>query len=337
LRITIKDVAERAGVDPSTVSRVINNDRGLSVRKETSLRILEVIKELGYQPNSIARNLRRQTSDAVGMLIPDIINPLFPEIIKGIESSASAKDLSVILCNTDDDPEKELKMIRFLLGRMVDGFLLASVHMRDETIAEVEKSGIPYVLVNRGNRKGSGAYVVADNAAGARLAVQHLIDLGHKRIAHIAGFLYTDTGIERLEGYRKVLNGANIPFNPEYMVETGYKEAEGYKAMSKMLRLPDRPTAVFAANDLLAMGAMLAINEKGLRVPEDISVVGFDDIWVAERITPALTTVKVSLYEMGRLAMDILFNKMKGFPLEQERIVLESSLVIRHSTAEVKS
>lgn len=337
MRVTIKDVAERAGVDPSTVSRIINNDPKLSVRAETRLRISEAIGELGYRPNFMARNLRLNTSGAVGMLIPDITNPSFPEMIKGAESSSSEKDLSLILCNTGDIPEKELKMVRFLLDRRVDGLLLASVHMRDETIQEVEKSGVPYVLVNRGNRKDTGAYVVADNAAGARMAVRHLISLGHRKIAHIAGFLYTDTGIERMEGYRKELNLADIPSNPEYMVEAGYTEREGYKAMRKLLLLPDRPTAVFAANDLLAMGALMAMHENGVRVPEDISIVGFDDIWVVERITPALTTVKVPLYEMGSLAMNMLFHKMKDLQVEQERIVLEPSLVVRRSTAEARA
>ena len=337
LKVTIKDVAKRAGVDPSTVSRIINNDPKLSVREETRLRILETIRELGYQPNSIARNLRLNTSGTIGMLIPDITNPLFPAVIKGVESFSSEKDLSLILCNTGDLPEKELKMIRFLLNRRVDGLLLASVHMRDETIAEVEKSGVPYVLVNRGNRKDAGAYVVADNAAGAKMAVRHLIDLGHRKIAHIAGFLYTDSGIERLEGYRKELNLADIRLDSEYIVEAGYSELGGYKAMNKLLLLPDPPTAVFAVNDLTAMGALLAMNEHGVRVPEDISIVGFDDIWVVERITPALTTVKVPLYEMGYLAMNMLFQKMKEVPIEQERIILESSLVVRRSTAAVKS
>jgi LacI family transcriptional regulator len=337
LSITIKDVAQRAGVNASTVSRVINNDCKLSIREETKRRIFDSIRELGYHPNSIARNLRLKTSDAIGMLIPDITNPLFPEVIKGVENLASEKDLSLILCHTGDNHEKELKMIRVLINRRVDGLLLASVHMRAETIEEVEQSGIPYVLVNRGSRKNAGAYVVADNTAGAKMAVHHLISLGHKKIAHIAGFLYTDTGIERIEGYRQELNLADIPFNSGYMVEAGYTEPEGYQAMNKLLLLPDRPTAVFAANDLLAMGAILAIQEKGLRVPEDISIVGFDGIWLVERITPALTTVKVALNEMGYLAMNMLFNKMKGIPVEQERIVLQPSLVVRCSTAQVKT
>jgi len=337
LKITIKEVAKQAGVDPSTVSRVINNDPKLSVREQTRLRVLETIRELGYQPNSIARNLRLNTSGAIGMLIPDITNPLFPEVIKGVESCSSEKDLGLILCNTGDLHEKELKMIRFFLNRRVDGLLLASVHIRDETIAEVEKSGVPYVLVNRGNRKDAGAYVVADNAAGAKMAVRHLIDLGHRKIAHIAGFLYTDSGIERLEGYRKELNLADIHLDSEYIVEAGYSEQGGYKAMKKLLLLPDPPTAVFAVNDLTAMGAILAMNDQGVRVSEDISIVGFDDIWVGERITPALTSVKVPLYDMGYLAMNMLYQKMRGVPIEQERIVLESSLVVRRSTAAVKS
>lgn len=337
MKVTIKDVARKAGVDPSTVSRIINNDPRLSVRDETRQRIMGAINELGYQPNSIARSLRLNNSHTIGMLIPDITNPLFPEVIKGVEDLSSEKDLSLILCNTGDLYEKEFKMIQFLLNRRVAGLLLASVHLREDAIAEVEKSGVPFVLVNRGNRKDRAAFVVADNATGAKMAVRHLIDLGHRKIAHIAGFLYTDSGIERLEGYRKELNLADLPIDSGYMVEAGYSETGGYQAMRKLLDLPDPPTAVFAVNDLTAMGAIIAIKEQGLRVPEDISIVGFDDIWVAERISPPLTSVKVSLYEMGKLAMDMLYQRINHLPVEQEGITMPVSLAVRSSTAVVKS
>lgn len=336
LRVTIKEVAVRAGVDPSTVSRIINKDPKLSVREDTRQKILTAIRELGYQPNAMARNLRLNVSGAIGMLVPDITNPSFPEMIKGAEHLSSESDMSLILCNTGDIPEMELRMVRFLLNRRVDGLLLASVHMRDEAIAEVEKSGIPYVLLNRGSRKDASSCVVADNALGAKMAVQHLFELGHRKIAHIAGHLYTDTGIERMEGYRKALNLADLPLGPGYMIEAGYTEQEGYRAMSKLLLLPDRPTAIFAANDLLAMGAILAMQDQGIRIPDDVSIVGFDDIWVAGRITPPLTTVKVPLHEMGYLAMEVLLRSMKKPLPEKERIVLEPSLVVRRSTAEWK-
>lgn len=336
MRITIKDVAEKVGVNPSTVSRVLNGDSNLSIREETRKRILEAIKEMGYTPNPIARSLRKKTSDAIGMLIPDITNPFFPEVIKGAETAASEKGLSVILCNTDENSDKERNLVRFLIDRRVDGMLLFSSRLEDETVSEVEKSGIPFVLVNRGSRSNSGAYVVVDNTLGARLAMQHLIGLGHQKIAHIAGFLYTETGLERLEGYRKSLNAAGLPFDSEYMVEAGFTEQQGYIAMRKLLSLTNPPTAVFAANDLMAMGAMTAIIEKGLRVPEDISLVGFDDIWVANRITPALTTVKIPLIEMGLLAMKIISDKIAQKEIQDERIILIPELIIRSSTAVAK-
>lgn len=336
MRVTIKDVAEKVGVNPSTVSRVLNGDSNLSIREETRNRILEAIKEMGYTPNPIARSLRKKTSDAIGMLIPDITNPFFPEVIKGAETAASEKGLSVILCNTDENSDKERNLVRFLIDRRVDGMLLFSSRLEDETVSEVEKSGIPFVLVNRGSRSNSGAYVVVDNTLGAKLAMQHLIGLGHEKIAHISGFLYTETGLERLEGYRKSLNAAGLPFDSECMVEAGFTEQQGYIAMQKLLSLTNPPTAVFAANDLMAMGAMTAIMEKGLRVPEDISLVGFDDIWVANRITPALTTVKIPLIEMGSLAMKIISDKIAQKEIQDERIILTPELIIRSSTAVAK-
>lgn len=335
MRITIKDVADLVGVNPSTVSRVINGDSSLYIREETRNRILEAIKEMGYRPNPIARSLRLKTSDAIGLLIPDITNPLFPEVIKGAEKAASEKGLSLILCNTDENKIKEKAHIRFLIDRRVDGILLFSSRIEDETIAEVENSGIPFVLVNRGSRSNTGSYVVVDNARGAQLATQHLIQLGHRRIAHISGFLYTETGLERLEGFRKSLNAAGLPFDSEYMVEAGFAEQKGYCAMLKLLSLAKPPTAVFAANDLVAMGAMSAIFAKGLRVPEDISIVGFNDIWVAGRITPALTTIRVPLNKMGYMALQMIADKIKKSRGNTDRIILEPDLVIRFSTQQI--
>lgn len=331
-RVTLKDVADLVGVNPSTISRVINNDPNLSIREETKIKILQAVRELGYRPNTAARNLRMKSSSAVGLLVPDISNPFFPEIIKGVENAALEKGLGLFVCNTFDETNREIELLKFLVDRHVDGILIASAHLEDERIGEMRNSGIPYVLVNRRNRTGTGPYVVVDNFSGAKMAVQHLIDLGHTKIAHISGLLYTDTGLERLEGYRNVLNMNHIPFISEYMVEAGFNEEQGYSAMLKLLSLQDPPTAVFAANDLLAMGALLALNEKGWSVPDDISIVGFDDIWVVERITPPLTTVKVPLFEMGYLALNILYKELNDIYTEQEHVLLQPSLVVRRST-----
>lgn len=333
MTVTIKDVAEKAGVNPSTVSRVINQDPNLSIREETKIRILNAIEELGYRPNAIARSLRLKTTGTVGMLIPDITNPFFPEVIKGAESAAAEKNMSLILCNTDENVEKEEHYIELLAEKRVDGILLASARIQDKTIDSLDKWGIPYVLVNRRTRRASGSYVVVDDVLGAQLAVQHLIDLGHKKIAHISGFLYTDTGLGRFEGYRRTLNLNGVPFLSEYMVEAGFTEKQGYRAMKKLMALPEHPTAVFASNDLIAIGAITAIHEEGLHVPEDISIVGYNDIWLAEKISPPLTTVKLPLYDMGYLSMEMLAKKITHEPVEQEQIILKPELVLRKSVA----
>ncbi|MCL4515946.1 MAG: LacI family transcriptional regulator [Firmicutes bacterium] len=329
---TIKEVAERAGVNPSTVSRVINEDPKLSIREETRNRILQAIEELQYRPNAVARSLRLKTTGTVGMIIPDITNPFFPEIIKGAESAASERELSLILCNTDENPEKERSYIELLTEKQVDGILLASAYIQDETVDLVTKRKIPYVLVNRTARNAVGASVRVDDVLGAQLAIQHLVALGHRRIAHISGLLYTETGLDRLEGYRRTLNQCQIPFLSEYMVEARFSERDGYLAMERLLALPDPPTGVFAANDLIALGAMSAIRDHGWSVPEDISVVGFNDTWLAEKVHPPLTSVKVPLYDMGYLAVESLARKILGETMPQDKIVLKPELMIRRST-----
>ncbi len=330
--VTLKEVADRAGVNPSTVSRVINEDPNLSIREETRNRILRAIEELEYRPNAVARSLRLKTTRTAGMIIPDITNPFFPEVFKGAESAASERGFSLILCNTNEDPEKEKSYIKLLAEKQVDGILLASTYIQDETIDMAARRNIPYVLVNRASRNAGSASVVVDDVYGAELAVQHLADLGHRRIAHISGLLYTETGLERLEGYRRTLNRNQIPFLSEYMVEARFSEREGYLAMEKLLALPQPPTGVFSANDLIALGAVSAITDHGLHVPEDISVVGFNDIWLAGKVHPPLTTVKVPLYDMGYLAFENLAKKILGEPTQQNKIVLRPELVIRAST-----
>ena len=334
---TIKIVAKLAGVTPSVVSRVINQDSRLSIREETRNRILQAIKELNFRPNQIARSLRMKSTATIAMVVPDIANPFFAEIIKGAQDNAAKKEYSLILCNTDENALKEKDYIKLLVNKQTDGIILASVYIEDETIGLLQNFNIPYVLVNRTFKNDKVSYVIVDNVYGAVHAVQHLIDLGHKKIAHISGLLYTETGLTRLEGYRKTLMKNKIDFNSDYVVESTFTEQGGYEAMLKLLRVSPLPSAVFASNDLIAFGAIDAIKEHNLSVPEDISVVGFNDIWMAKRITPPLTTVRFPLYDMGRISIEILINKIQKQNNLKDKIILTPELIIRKSTCFLRS
>ncbi len=331
----MKDVAKKAGVTPAIVSRVINDDPSLFIREETRNRVLEAVKSLGYRPNAIARSLRTKTTGTIAMVIPDITNPFFPEIIKGVQRAVSQKAFSLILGNTEDDIAKQREYIELLVEKQIDGVLLASLHTDDESIDLLERYHIPYVLVNRITKDIQSPFVIVDDVYGAKLAVEHLVQLGHKKIAHISGPLYIDTGLQRLEGYRKTLNNFGIEFFSEYVVESKFDEEGGYSAMKRLLSLEDRPTAVFAANDLIALGALTAISEQELKVPDDISIVGFNDIWIAQKVSPPLTTIKFALFDMGYIASEMLIKKIQGEVVAEKRIILEPELVVRHSTKSI--
>lgn len=330
---TLKHVATLAGVTPSVVSRVVNGDTRLSIREETRSRILKIVEELGYRPNAVARSLRLKTTESIAMVLPDIANPFFSVIIKGAQKAASERGISLILCDTEEDPVKERNYIELLAGKRTDGILLASISIEDETLDLVNKYHIPYILVNRTTGNANESYVMFDDVNGAIYAVEHLISLGHRSIAHIAGLLYTATGLGRLEGYRKTLKKYNINFASEYVVETEFKEEGGFMAMKKLLKLKKPPTSVFAANDLIALGALAAISDEGLSVPGDISIVGFNDIWIAKSANPPLTTVRCPLYDMGYIASEILINKIKGVPIDNDKVVLKTELITRNSTS----
>lgn len=336
MRITMKDVAKQAGVSSAIVSRVINKDPDLCIRAETRERVLRAVEDLKYRPNAIARSLRMKTTGTIAMIIPDITNPFFPEIIKGAQVAAAEKGSSLILFNTEENVEKQREYIELVSEKQIDGVLLSSVHIDDnKSIVLLEKYEKPYVLVNRVKRNIQSPFVTVDDVYGATLAVEHLIQLGHRKIAHITGPLYTDTGLQRLEGYRKTLNKFGVKFFSEYVIESKFDAEGGSEAMKKLLLLENKFTAVFAANDLIAIGALSAMQEKGLKSPEDISIIGFNDIWVAQKVSPPLTSIKFPLFDMGYSAAKILMQKIQGKTIDNDKIVLDLELVVRHSTKAV--
>ena len=336
-RTTIKDVAEFAGVTPAVVSRVFNNDETLNIKDETRLSVKKAIKALNYVPNSVARSLRTQTSSTIGVLISDITNPFFTEVIKGVQSAAFDAGYTVMLCDTTDNSEEEKKHIEKLRSQSVDGVILGSVYVEDDVVNLLEKLDLKYVMVNRGASNSKAPYVKSEDIEGIADVVNYLIKMGHKKIGYLSGPLYADTAIRRLSGYRRALLEANVPYNSKYIVETMFDEQSGYTACKELLEYPDRPTAICAANDMSAIGAVRAIREAGLSIPEDISITGFNDIWVSSKLTPALTTVHCGMYEMGRKAFELLLDIIKGANVLDHKCMMPTSLVIRDSVKNINN
>ncbi|HEX7473409.1 MAG TPA: LacI family DNA-binding transcriptional regulator [Candidatus Limnocylindrales bacterium] len=327
-------MASEAGVHPSTVSRVLTGHVGSTIRPATRERVLAAADRLGYRPSALARSLRLQRTLTLGMLVPDITNPFFSSIIKGAEDAARQRGYNLILCNSEDEPEREATYLRVLRERQVDGLLIASSQMADDTIAELREDAFPFVLLNRATRNGDDLAVVVDNHAAAVEVVAHLASLGHRRVGHIAGPQNTTTGVDRCEGYRAGVLAHGLADEPELVVEaSAFSEEAGHRALGVMLAGPARPTAVFAANDLIAIGILQRLREIGARVPRDLSIVGFNDIPLAGLLEPALTTVRVPQLEMGVVGAHLLINRLEGRPIDDVRVTLPTELVVRASTA----
>jgi LacI family transcriptional regulator len=317
-------------VHPSTVSRALHR-ADLPLRPETRRRVLAAVERLGYRPSAIARGLRLQRTHALGMLVPDITNPFFPPIIRGVEEAARDRGYELVLCNTDDSPERETASLRLLREHQADGLLIATSRMADATVAGLRRERFPFVLVNRGSRVSADLAVEVDNERAAEAVIAHLAGLGHRRIAHIAGPLSTTTGAERAAGFREAMKARGLPTDASLLEEAdAYAESSGHAACSRLLGAA--PTAIFAANDLLALGALRAVREAHLRVPQDVSLVGVNDIPLAELIDPPLTTIRVPQREMGRLAANMLIAVLEKTPIAHRHVVLDTTLVIRGST-----
>ncbi len=335
--VKLRDLARQVGVHPSTVSRVLSGDPTARLSESTRHRIVELARTTGYRPNRLGRSLKMQRTRILGMLIPDITNPFFSVLFRAVEDVAGAAGYNVILCNTDDSAARLDQHLRVLGEGHVDGLLVATAHRQDHAIDDLRARGTACVLVNRRRDDPDDSWVVSDDRGGARAAVAHLARLGHRRIAHIAGSLEISTTSERRAGFEEGMAGHGLPVDPRLVVAGGLVEEAGEKGMEELLRLPpaERPTAIFVANDFAALGAMAAARRAGMRVPEDVSIVGFNDSPLASYSQPPLTTLRVALVDMGRIAAELLIARLGGESGAAEipaHISLPVQLVARGST-----
>jgi LacI family transcriptional regulator len=326
---TLHDVARAAGVSIATVSATVNQTAYVSPALQD--RVRRAIAEVGYHPDVIARSLRTRTTKTLGLIISDIANPFFTSVIRGIEDVANARGYALVLCNTDERLEKERAYVQLLRSRRVDGVIMAPVGGTEAYADLNDTLGVPVVFIDR-SVPARADIVVTDNVRGAREVVRHLTGLGHRRIGVITGLPRISTSEERLAGYQAALQAAGVPVDPALM-KVGYSRLEGgYRAAQDLLAMPDRPTAIFATNNLMAIGLMRAVAERGLRCPADVSVACFDDFEWASVFHPRLTTVAQPAYEMGSTAADLLLVRLAGrAPAEPERRVLTPTLVVRDS------
>ena len=332
-RISIKDIARAAGVSHSTVSRALSDSP--LVKAETRSRIQDLAREMGYSPDAWARSLVMRQTRAVGVVVTTIADPFIAEVVQGIESTAYQHGYTVILASSGSEPERELAAVEMLRSKRVDGVIVTSSRVGALYQKHLERIGVPVVLLNNHSEQ-SGRYtfsVTVDNPHGGHLATQHLIDLGHRRIAYANGPAYISSSEGRLTGYHQALIEAGIPPELDLVVPgTGRTEA-GEQALRTLVALAEPPTAVFCYNDVTAIGLLRAAREAGLSVPQDLSVVGFDDIPFASYSYPSLTTVAQPKFEMGKQAMQMALVLMSASnSSEVSDIVVKGQLIVRGSS-----
>ena len=332
--VTLRDVARVAGVHPATVSRALNEETRALVNEETARRVLKAAEKLGYQPNPIARGLKTNRSYTIGVLIPDLTNPLFPPILRGIEDRLETDGYTPLIANTDNDPERELLDSQTMRARQVDGIIAATARRDHRLHDALLEAGTPLVLVNRRQEQLPVSSATADDRLGMRLSVEHLLSLGHTRIAHLAGPLDYSTGLDRHDSFLETMRSAGFEPDPELvLVGEAFTEAEGARLCSQLMADGRELTAVAAANDLLALGCYDVFAERGLRCPEEISVVGFNDMPFAPRFHPPLTTIHIPHYEIGKAAAELMLERLQDADSPPREIRLEPHLVVRDSTA----
>jgi LacI family transcriptional regulator len=334
---TLRDVASAAGVHPATASRALNPGTRLLVSEETAQRVTEAAERLGYRPNSVARSLRTRRSHSVGVLIPDLNNPLFPPIIRGIEDRLAEHGYVALIGNTDADPGKERLVFDQMRARHVDGFVLATATLNSPILDEAAAAELPVVLMNRIAQDYPFSSVSVDNEQGVRAAVAHLVSLGHRRIGHIAGPQDVSTGAARLRGYQEAMRSHGLTVEAgDVVYATGYTVEEGLRCARELLEDGTELTAVVAANDMLAVGCYGALDALGLRCPEDLSVVGFNDMRFVDRLHPPLSTVRFPHYQVGTEAARLLIERIESGESPVKILFLAPELVARGSTVAIE-
>ncbi len=327
--ITMSDVAREAGVSLMTVSRVVNGKGEVS--PATRQRVAQVIERLGYRPSGIARGLVTRRTGTLGLVVPDIANPFFSEVARGAEHVAHAQGYNVFLCNTEEDMRRESAVLGSLQEKRVDGIVLCSSRLDDSELQAAVAQYTPLVLVNRQIENGSAGTVLVDDEAGGQIATQHLLQTGRRTVGLIAGPPTSHSGRLRVRGYRAALAAAGLGFDPALVLPCSPVVEGGQEAARALLKACPSLTGLFCYNDLVAVGALQTCVELGWRVPDDLAIVGFDDIPLAALVTPPLTTCHVPRYELGARAVRLLLSQIDGRPTDCQDIVVQPELVVRAS------
>lgn len=327
----LKDVANKAGVSIATVSRVIN-EMG-NVDSGTMQLVKNVIKELDYRPSRVAQRLRNQNikSKLIGLILPDIQNPFYVDVIKGVEEYVYKNGFAVVIGNFSQDEKKEQLYIDIFQSESVVGFIIAPANGKDKKVEELISSGSFVVCVDRGLDNNAADVVLIDNEKGAFMAVDHLIKLGHTRIAHITGSKLIPTTSQRILGYNNAFKFHKLQVNEEYIVSKDSTQRSGIELTEKLLSLPNPPTAIFTGNNLITLGALETIHKKGLRIPEDVAIIGFDDMLWSYVLNPPLTAIRQSGFDIGHRAAEMLLQRVQDPQRSVSKIILNPELVVRKS------
>ena len=327
---TIKDVAALAGISYTTVSHVVNKTRPVS--EEVRVKVEAAIKTLDYVPSAVARSLKAKTTATIGLLVPNSLNPYFAELARGIEDYCERNGYCVILCNSDDNPDKQRSYLRVLLEKRIDGLIVASAGGDAGLAQGLAGVRTPMVIVDRGLEGVDADLVRIDHEYGAWLATRHLLELGHRDIATIGGPANTSVAQMRLAGYCRALQEAGVTVPRERMLESDFTSTGGYDAAAILLA-KNPPSAIFAGNDMIGIGVLRAAAERNIRVPTELSVIGFDDIQISRYVYPALTTVGQSILQLGEMAAEVLLRRIATPGMATDQRIVTPSIVLRESTA----
>lgn len=326
---TMQDIANMVGVDRSVVSRALNNDPALHIQPDTRKRILTAAQSIGYQPNAMARGLRLAKTQTIGLVLPDLTNPVYDQIVRGAQSRAEQSGYIIVVGSAHDGEATEAAFARLLMQRRVDGLLIASATLEDEYVRKLAASPAPVALINR-RVAGVESSVILDDAAGSRIATEYLLGIGHRHLGHITGPSHVDTSVRRCQGFQEAATRAQ-----EAIVVTaeGTEARDGYLGTIALFQKSPHITAIYLASMRAAVGALYAAHELGYRVPFDLSVIALHDDPLVEYIQPPLTTVAMPMEELGAAGVDLLLDKIQGLPVKELTLPISPRLVVRHSTA----